>query len=293
MAKINNTQQREINSLLARQAKYENRYTAQIERVLARQYKRVAAQIERSGVNTIIDINPNDYRVILQNIWTNSGTKEAEKSWQSYVYPYLKELPPNRYSDFESKDLFGDIARFLVEGTGATERITVFQSILSDIFTTYTLPSLSGIAETTRTRLQTIIERGIEDGEGADVIARNIRRSANGDINRNRARMIARTEVIGATSRGRILAVLASPLKHSKTWLPTIDQRTRLSHYYMKDYPAIPVEADFQIANSNGMLEPMLCPGDTSRSTPSNYIQCRCSLTFAVLRDENGRVIRK
>lgn len=283
---------KEQSDLLVRLAKYEARYAGSLRRVLSRQYRATATYIEQNGTdsNWSAVINPNDYYPILISIWTTVGGKEANRSWNEYVRPYLSELPPEQ-DTIEVKDLFGDIARFMLEG--GSSRTATLRGIMEDIFNTYTLPNLQGIAATTRERIETIVRNGLDNGLGAREVARMIRKEAAGDINKNRSIMIARTEVVGASNRGRLLAVMASPLQHSKTWVPTVDARTRISHYYMKDYPAIPVEADFQIANSNGMLESMLCPGDTSRSTHSNYIQCRCSLTFAVLRDENGRVIRK
>lgn len=98
---------------------------------------------------------------------------------------------------------------------------------------------------------------------------------------RNRARVIARTEAIGAYNGGRYAGFVSYAKQFGgeweKVWLATHDHRTRYTH-------ARETGADGQRV---GLLEPfkvgqglLMFPGDPT-GPPEEVIQCRCSILLA------------
>lgn len=98
---------------------------------------------------------------------------------------------------------------------------------------------------------------------------------------RNRARVIARTEAIGAYNAGTFAgfvsyaAQLGGPWE--KVWLATHDHRTRRTHARETgaDGQRVPLLSPFQVGEGQLMF-----PGDPA-GPPEEVIQCRCSILLA------------
>lgn len=101
------------------------------------------------------------------------------------------------------------------------------------------------------------------------------------DTWRNRARVIARTEAIGAFNGGRYAGFVsyAGQLGGSweKVWLATHDHRTRVTHARETgaDGQRVPLLAPFSVGGAA-----MMYPGDPA-GPPQEVIQCRCSILLA------------
>ena len=134
----------------------------------------------------------------------------------------------------------------------------------------------SSIAQTTLNDVLNAVQSGIDDGDGTDEIARGI-----DDVTRlslPRSRVIARTETHAAASFAQIESARSAEtdlgIKLVKTWLPTLDDRTRPDHADMADYGPIPLDEKFVV----GGFE-MDRPGDPA-GPASEVIACRCVCVF-------------
>ncbi|MGM9924742.1 MAG: phage minor head protein [Bacillus sp. (in: firmicutes)] len=91
-----------------------------------------------------------------------------------------------------------------------------------------------------------------------------------------RARVIARTEIISAGRSGQYFADNQSGMVIGKQWKSAKQERTRPGHRGA-DGQIVAFDEPFQVRNSKGEVEELLFPGDTSLgASAGNVIQCRC-----------------
>ena len=131
---------------------------------------------------------------------------------------------------------------------------------------------LRGTVETTWLKVQVAIADGEIAGESIDGIAKRIGRvftQAKG----YRARMIARTETIGAANAGSFRGAKASGVVGHKVWLAAIDHRTRSSHV-SADGQKVALDGKFSVGISQ-----MDYPGDPSGGA-AEVINCRCTMLY-------------
>lgn len=138
-----------------------------------------------------------------------------------------------------------------------------------------------GINETTRSDLREALVEGVREGEGIEDLATRVE-SVFDEASRNRARVIARSEVIAA-SNAATHEGLRQAGAQGKEFLATRDDRTRDTHREM-DGQKRALGADFD--SPSGASGPY--PG--SFGVPSEDIQCRCAL-LGVLSMEEGRSV--
>jgi hypothetical protein len=123
---------------------------------------------------------------------------------------------------------------------------------------------------------ETLVE-GMELGESIPQLAQRIRDTS--DVVDPRARTIARTEVVSASNAGSLAVARASGVELEKEWIATFDERTRETHA-IADGQKVPIDRRFDVGGD--MLD---FPGDSSGS-PEEVINCRCTLGFHVLDEE-------
>ncbi|MGE4043332.1 MAG: phage minor head protein [Acetobacteraceae bacterium] len=138
-------------------------------------------------------------------------------------------------------------------------------------------PQAAQIATTSLADVIKAVEAGVAALEGTEAIARRIRRVTNLSI--WRANTIARTETHGAALFAQASTARQAEqdygLKLVKTWLPTLDSRTRDAHAAMARHPAIPLDEKF---NVGGVM--MDRPGDPS-APPALLCNCRCTMVMS------------
>jgi uncharacterized protein with gpF-like domain len=136
----------------------------------------------------------------------------------------------------------------------------------------------AGTNDTTSRMIRQAIIEGEAAGESIDQIAARIRRVYSHATN-VRAHMIARTEVVGATNEAGLIAAMQSEVVARKTWLSTLDDRTRrqpdddFDHVVM-DGVTVNLDEPF---NVQGDL--LQHPGDPAGQA-GNVLQCRCALSL-------------
>lgn len=139
------------------------------------------------------------------------------------------------------------------------------------------------ITETTKNQILFFLRKGIDEGWGVDRIVKELGES---DITKSRALKIVRTETVRATNIGRMIGAYDSDYEQVKEWVAVDDARTRRTHSHAQGVDG--EKRDLLKPFSNGLMY----PGDPN-ALAKEVINCRCSVTFRVKRDENGKPILK
>lgn len=151
---------------------------------------------------------------------------------------------------------------------------------LVDDYLTVSAARLARVGETLRRVAQAELAEGTRAGESIDQLTDRLRRAfaeRGVALGEARAEMIARTETAAAWSRASLDVATALPedvRPGCKTWLATLDTRTRDGHY-AADGQTVPINAKFTIGG-----ELLDCPGDPAGSA-ANTINCRCVMVLA------------
>ena len=131
------------------------------------------------------------------------------------------------------------------------------------------------------------VERGIREGDGIDEVTANLNAllTATGSERwPNRARVVARTETMGAVNAGVFRAAQLDAEQRGdpapfKMWLATEDSRTRPTHR-AADKQRTLLSEPFIVGGARLMF-----PGDPT-GPADEVIQCRCTMLPIVLGDE-------
>jgi HK97 family phage portal protein len=126
---------------------------------------------------------------------------------------------------------------------------------------------IKGIIQTIKDQIRVELMEAYEKGDTIDEIATRIRNVFN--MSNSRAKIIARTEILGAAGEGRSLAINRSGYKE-KRWFTAMDERVRPQHRAMHGRT---------IKTGNPWVMPdgssLRFPGD-SRGPAHQVISCRC-----------------
>lgn len=132
--------------------------------------------------------------------------------------------------------------------------------------------NIQSIAETTRVDIMTALQKAYDDGLSIKDAADAIRSVA--DISENRAALIARTEMNGASNGGSLAAARLTSAAPYKTWVTAHDDRVRDDHAEV-DGVTIPIAEPFDVGGSQ-----MMYPGDQMNGSPEELCNCRCTLVY-------------
>ncbi|WP_372780297.1 phage minor head protein [Priestia aryabhattai] len=94
-------------------------------------------------------------------------------------------------------------------------------------------------------------------------------------FSKGRARTIARTEMIGAARTGQWHSDKQSGMVIGKIWRSAQQDRTRDGHREA-DGQRKTLDEPFYVQNANEEFEPLMYPGDSSKASADNVINCRC-----------------
>jgi hypothetical protein len=148
--------------------------------------------------------------------------------------------------------------------------------------------TLIEINKTSQKIIRNIVLGGLNEGLGTLDIARNIQQSVSVIFN-NRAKLIARTEMVIATNNAAMQSSATSDFMYEKKWIPASDDRTRQDHLDMLDQDWIPFDENFIVGGYD-----MAQPGDGTQGAGADQIcNCRCKVVFRIMRDVDGLPMRK
>ena len=148
----------------------------------------------------------------------------------------------------------------------------------------------SDITDTTKDQIKNFLIKAQEQGL---TIPETIALLQTSGITNYRAELIARTETSRAANVGSMVGAMSTGLVTVKEWIATKDNRTRrfprdnADHLDM-DGVKVPIDAKFQV-DGKGFIDFMLHPGD-STAHAANVCNCRCTLGYEAVRDENGKL---
>lgn len=145
------------------------------------------------------------------------------------------------------------------------------------------------ITETTRGAIQQILIEANQFGYGIDWITEQIEVESD-NIQRSRARTIARTETLTGANKGAMLAAMDTGLLMDKEWLSARDARVRVDHQQVNG-TVTELDGWFTVGGAT-----MQQPGDRVQQNglpvPAKEVcNCRCVVTFKARRDGNGQLI--
>lgn len=158
-----------------------------------------------------------------------------------------------------------------------------FMRFMRDWIQVQGVARIQGITGTTRRRLRLFLEQSIEDGLGAEEAARLLSEQQ-GIVGLQRARVIARTEIISASNRGSLHGAEQTNLDLEKEWISTRDGRTRRipedkTDHFTIDGQTVGLKEPFQVPHIERGTEGIMYPGDPTGS-PENVIMCRCVVGY-------------
>jgi len=251
------------NQLDALQRRYERRYEKQIFTALKKQMQPYLDAIKQAdgNINRFDLITPAPLADTLLSLYVVAGTAYAEAMYNAIQ-------PPTKATKEVLRAGWRDFMR---------------------LFAVRNLPqTLIQINETSQRIIRNIVLAGLNEGLGALQIATNIQESIS-LIFRNRAKLIARTEMVIATNNAAMQSAATSDFMYEKKWIPATDTRTRPDHAEMRAKPWIPFNQNF-IVGGNDMGQ----PGDGSQGAGADQIcNCRCKVVFRIMRDVDGLPLRK
>ena len=150
---------------------------------------------------------------------------------------------------------------------GFSERI--FQ-LMRQYFFNELLEIAEDITQTTIRLIQEVLTNGAKNGASFDDMVDELEKA---DFTRKRARLIARTETVGASNQANYINAVESGRPMNKIWIAARDSRTRPDHAQVNQ-TVIPLHQKFIVGDSE-----MLYPGDKA-GTAKEVCNCRCALGF-------------
>lgn len=241
----------------------EERFAGSVYRAIRRQVRQFTNTLREQGVNAAryhVDFTPfnEELEDVVRRMYTTAGVIMASK--------VRRELRLEQEQKRFGKN---------------DELIQAIQEYLSK----YILDkSVRPISQTTRDWVLRRISEGVEQGKGAQEIARWIMEGEdNIKFLKYQALRIVRTETVRAANVGAMKAGESGPFVTIKEWIAAHDDRTRHSHRRVDGEVT-----EFSEPFSNGLMQ----PGDP-KGAAEEIINCRCTVAVKAKRDENGRLIRR
>jgi len=255
---------------------YEKMYTPEMYQALREQKQTVLRQVREHGPLTAliyIDKIPtapleDAFRRLYKKVGQNSA--EAE-------YLRLQAIPEQKAGFGFSIDWLADIADFL-----------------NDFLLNRVILPMTAL---TMERMRAVLTNGIALGKSYDEMVRDL---ADTDLDKIRARLIARTEVNRATNYASNLAAKKYGFVTVKEWLSARDKRVRGNPIKGQHDKADHWDLNgMQVAENEPFTDPrngsqLMYPGDSSLGAPAASVcNCRCQLLNIAQRDLAGNLIKK
>jgi len=150
---------------------------------------------------------------------------------------------------------------------------------------------VQNITDTTKEQIRRFIIKGTTEGLTLNQTIKNLKTAGITDY---RAALIARTETGRAANTGSLVGAISTGIQTNKIWISTLDSRTRIippdkfDHWNM-DRIEIPIDENFQVYSLEG-TDYMMYPCDLTGSA-GNTCNCRCTIGYRVVKDENNDYI--
>ena len=172
--------------------------------------------------------------------------------------------------------------------SGAMGVNQVFIDLLIQYFNSGILKDCKGFTDYSRNQIIAVLKAGTQEGKSLNWFVDKLTKEIAG-LSPTRARLIARTETLTASSQASYFAACKTGLLMKKRWLSAKDSRVRNSHK-MINGACIDMEDYFTVGNSK-----ILIPGGRIQQnglpTPAKEIvNCRCVVLYEPQRVK-GRLV--
>lgn len=258
------------------QTQYEAVWQPRIEAAITAQLRPFMQALRANGptyalanINDLIITDP--IEGVLRRLWATVGTHAANSQWGYFQRIYGAEIGQEKRFGFNQ----------------------FWSSILSNLFSVFGGRRIVSITETERDRVRRELE---EYAKNRDLTNYELaQRLESSQIPKKRSKVIARTETGTAASAGADAAARRTGFLMIKTWLSTLDNRTRhlpedqADHRKMNGIE-VGMNDKFVVPSKNG-IDLMFRPHDPE-APAYQVIQCRCKATYKAARDASGRLIR-
>lgn len=243
-----------------------DRWVLRRARAFARDLRRLFGEMERVTLAKLT--GP---KVLRGTVWDRKtpGTKDIDPADLFDVDQWadrLDELGRAWVLDVITEAGFDAAAQLGAPFTAADPRVAEAVTLRAN--------KIKGAAQTTFDAIAAQLARGYEDGDTLQQLAARVR-TVFDVATRYRSEMIARTEVMGAMNTGHLIAARQSGVVETKTWVATLDDRTREAHADA-DGQTVRLDERFVVGD-----EEMDGPGDQDADA-GNVINCRCSIVFGL-----------
>jgi hypothetical protein len=258
----------------------EQAFAPKFYKALKEQYQQFLTAYKSTGNTTtaLMAISAMPIMAVLKPLYLDAGVH-----WGSYVYSTLPKAPK---AAKRNKGLFivPEIKRRAVIG---------FNQEMVDLINSYfegdILNTSQGITETTRDLIRVVMQIANEEGRDLQWIEDQLT-TESADLNRNRSRLIARTETVTATNQAGWFAAAKTGLLMVKEWLSASDNRVRPDHANVNGYK-IGFEDYFTVGN-NKMLLPGAKVQENGLPTEAKEVcNCRCVALYIPYRNMQGRLV--
>jgi SPP1 gp7 family putative phage head morphogenesis protein len=170
-------------------------------------------------------------------------------------------------------DTLADAAADTLDELGVTSAFDVTNPMVTQWLRQRAQRFATQVNETTWEQLRESLSQGIDAGEGIDELAERVK-GVMQEASDVRARVIARTESVSASNAGGLEAARTSGVVKGKSWLSTLDSRTRDTHAAAHGQ-TVGLEDDFRVGDASG-------PAPGQMGLASEDVQCRCTLLWVL-----------
>lgn len=180
--------------------------------------------------------------LVLLDLWKSTGTV-----WARHTNPGLRKKDGGQM--------------------GFSERMVTF---MQQYFSMELLKDAENITQTTIRLIQEVLSQAALEGWSFDQIVVKI---VSPTFTATRARLIARTETVGAANAGTMLNAQATGIPLNKIWISARDSRTR-KHHREVNQTVVPMSDKFKVGETE-----MMHPGDKAGGA-AECCNCRCAVAF-------------
>jgi hypothetical protein len=184
---------------------------------------------------------------------------------------------------------FADRVKTVKSGLGfiETKNDDQFQRDLNNFVNNEAGDHVVDISDTTLKQIRAALAKITDEGVGQEAGGRIIEQMTGGAIGANRARVISRTEVHGATQYASESQMNSIGVAYEKEWVSSQGPRTRdrddAFDHKNANGQKVPKGEKFKIKRKRGGYELIMRPGDPKGSA-GNVINCRCVQVYNVIR---------
>lgn len=249
----------------ARREAFEPVYEPKLRRALIAQAEPaiVAVEAGADAATAVALIMPDPVRGVLNEMYATAGAAFAKAEYDELTDLYLKAGGgPAEVKKLPGAELLASwgarLSRFfgLAGSTGGGEGAT----------------RLNGMVETSRDIITRTIKQAQKEGLSVPNTAKLLRERV-AMLSKNRAVVIARTELVSVSNLGSQMGAESTGLKLLKSWLATSDARTRHTHL-QADGQTVPLKESYTVGGY-----PARYPGDPMLPA-EEVVQCRCSQSY-------------